>query len=99
MFEWLNTATGWKKQPEEYLLIGERIQTIKQAFNIKHGIEPRDLKVSDRALGLPKLQEGPNKGRSLDIELMMSKYWDYFGWDSKTGKPTRETMKRLNIEA
>ncbi|MBN2299389.1 MAG: aldehyde ferredoxin oxidoreductase family protein [Deltaproteobacteria bacterium] len=99
VFEWLNAVTGWSKDPEEYMLIGERIQTIKQAFNIKHGIEPRDMKISDRALGLPKLQEGPNKGRSVDIDLFMSKYWDYFGWDPQTGKPTHETMNRLNLGA
>lgn len=99
LFEYINAVTGWGKDPEEYLKIGERIQTIKQAFNVKHGIEPKDLKISDRVLGLPSLNDGPNKGRSLDIDLMMSKYWDHFGWDPQTGKPTRETMNRLNIEA
>ena len=39
-FDWLNAATGWKKSPEDYMAVGERIQTLKQAFNIKHGIDP-----------------------------------------------------------
>ena len=33
-FDWLNAVTGWNKKPEEYMVIGERIQTVKQAFTI-----------------------------------------------------------------
>ena len=56
-FEWLNAATGWGKTPEEYMVIGKRIQTLKQVFNFKHGIDPKTLKVSERAAGNPPLEE------------------------------------------
>ena len=26
-------------------------------------------------------------GRSVEVEKLMSDYWDQFGWDPKTGKP------------
>jgi aldehyde:ferredoxin oxidoreductase len=97
LFDWLNAATGWKKTPDQYMEIGERIQTLRQLFNVKHGIEPQNYKMSDRALGRPPLKEGANKGRSIDIEKMMGDYWEYFGWDTKTGKPTDECLKRLGI--
>ena len=98
IFAWLNAATGWQKSPEEYLRIGERIQTLKQAFNVKQNIEPKALRISDRALGLPPLLSGANKGRSVDIENLTREYWAQFGWD-ENGKPTEETMKRLGITA
>ena len=97
IFEWLNAATGWEKSPEEYMEIGERIQTLRQAFNIKHGVDPKSFKPSERALGRPPLDRGVNKGRSVDIEKMMADYWQAFGWDRETGKPTEDTMERLGL--
>jgi len=97
-FDWLNAATGWKLTPEEYMMIGERIQTIKQDFNVKHGIEPKNNFISRRAQGNPPQKEGPNKGRSVDIEKLAADYWEQFGWDRITGKPKEETLKRLGIK-
>jgi aldehyde:ferredoxin oxidoreductase len=97
IFEWLNAATGWRRSPEEYMTIGERIQTLRQLFNLKHGIDPRTYKASDRSLGRPPLSAGANKGRSVKIEKMVQNYWKALGWDTKTGKPGPESLRRLNI--
>ncbi|MCD6487183.1 MAG: aldehyde ferredoxin oxidoreductase family protein [Syntrophobacterales bacterium] len=97
-FGWLNAATGWNKTPEEYMEMGKRIQTLRQAFNVKHGIEPKDFKISDRAAGRPPLSGGANKGRTVDIDKMMEGYWGQFGWDIRTGKPGAKCMERLGIE-
>jgi aldehyde:ferredoxin oxidoreductase len=97
-FDWLNAVTGWSKTPEEYMEIGERIQTLKQAFNVKHGIDPKSNKLSDRAIGRAPLIRGANKGRTVQIEKMMSDYWAQFGWDKATGKPTSQCLSRLGIE-
>jgi aldehyde:ferredoxin oxidoreductase len=96
-FDWLNAVTGWSYTPEDYMEIGERIQTTKQAFNIKHGIDPKKNKISDRALGRAPQTEGANKGRTVAIEKMMSDYWGLYGWDRETGKPTPQCMARLGI--
>ena len=96
-FEWLNAATGWEKTPEEYMEIGKRIQTLKQAFNILHGVDPRALKVSERAIGNPPLEEGPNEGRKIPLDQMMMDYWEEIGWNPETGKPTRITLERLGL--
>jgi len=97
-FDWLNAATGWNKDPEEYMEIGERIQTIKQQFNVKHGIEPKSFRANDRALGIPPLLEGANKDRTVEIDKLSSDYWSEFGWDAETGKPKAETLSKLGIE-
>jgi len=97
LFDWLNAATGWEKSADEIMEIGHRIQTIKQEFNIKHGIEPNDNKLPLRTLGHPPQDKGANKGRSVNLDKLMSEYWQYFGWDTKTGKPTMETKQKLGI--
>ena len=97
-FDWLNAATGWKKSPEDYMAVGERVQTLKQAFNIKHGIDPKANKLSDRALGRPPQARGANKGRTVNIEKMMSDYWGLFDWDAQTGVPREDTLKKHGIE-
>ena len=79
--------------------VGDLIQTLKQAFNIKPGIDPRANRLSDRALAIPTQDEGDNKGRSVLIEQMMEAYWKEFGWDASTGRPTGETLARLGISA
>ena len=98
-FDWINAATGWDLTPNDYMDIGERIQTIKQAFNVKHGIDPRDYKISDRALGIPPLKDGANKGRTVPIDQLRHDYWAHFDWDPQTGKPTAASLKRLGIQS
>ncbi|MBI5844422.1 MAG: aldehyde ferredoxin oxidoreductase family protein [Deltaproteobacteria bacterium] len=98
-FDWLNAATGWNKTPEEYIEIGERIQTIRQAFNVRHKVMPADVKINNRALGRPPQTEGANAGRSVPLETLASNYWAEFGWDDRTGIPTAGTLARLGIEA
>ena len=95
IFDWINAATGWSLTPNQYMDIAADIHTMKQAFNIKHGIDPKKNKISERALGRPVQTEGANKGRAIDIEAMMSSYWEEFGWSGLTGKPSEESMKKL----
>ncbi|MCE5263278.1 MAG: aldehyde ferredoxin oxidoreductase family protein [Deltaproteobacteria bacterium] len=97
-FAWLNAATGWSRTPEECLEIGRRIQTLKQAFNIRQGIDPLSVKVQDRMLGRPSMKEGANRGRTMDFEKMRSDYWLQFGWDARTGRPEEEVIGQLNLK-
>jgi aldehyde:ferredoxin oxidoreductase len=99
LFEWLNAATGWEKSPDEYMETGRRIQTLRQMFNIKQGIDPWQFKMSRRMAGDPPLQAGPLKGRTVPIEDMMRLHWKTFGWDEHTGTPTAETVSGLGLDA
>ena len=98
LFEWLNAATGWLRTPEEYMKIGHRIQTLRQMFNIKQGIDPRRMKISRRAIGLPPQTEGANRGRTVELDEMMRDYWRAIGWDAETGVPLDETIKALGLQ-
>lgn len=98
LFEWTNAATGWSKTPEEYMEIGHRIQTLRQLFNIKQGVSPKDIKVSRRALGMPPQETGPNQDRKIDYPAMRKLYWTQIGWHPESGVPTPETLRALGLE-
>ncbi|MBP9041223.1 MAG: aldehyde ferredoxin oxidoreductase family protein [Anaerolineaceae bacterium] len=97
VFEWANAATGWNLTPAEYLRTGQRIQTLRQMFNIREGIDPRKIKVSKRLTGDPPLEDGPNRGVKFDIDALIKAYWQEIGWDPETGIPTQETLDALEM--
>ena len=97
VFEWLNTATGWQKSPEEYMEIGGRIQTLKQLFNAREGL-PLQHAVSKRALGIPPQTKGANRGRSVPIQKLVKLYWENSEWDPESGLPTGEYLKKIGLD-
>jgi len=97
VFEWINAAAGWNKTPEDYLVIGERIETLRQSFNVREGIKPADFKLSGRAIGVPPLDAGPHKGVTLDVDTMKKHFFDAFAWDLQTGKPSKERLEKLGL--
>ena len=97
-FEGLNAALGWELAPEEYLEIGKRIQTLRQMFNLRQGVNPRSLRISTRLLGFPPQKEGANKGRSIALDDMLRDYYHAIGWDPRTGIPLPETIHALGLE-
>ncbi len=98
IFDWLNAATGWDKTPEDYMAAGKRIQTLKQMFNIRQGLDPGNIVVSDRLLGRPPLKRGANKGRTVHIEKLVRDFREEFGWDTETGHPLPETLEALDMQ-
>lgn len=98
LFEYLNAATGWDRSVEEYLVIGKRIQTLRQAFNIREGLSPGKISLHSRALGTPALKEGPLRRNSVPINDMKKAYWKAYGWDENSGIPTKQTLQELNLD-
>lgn len=89
-----NAVTGWNWSIEEFMTTGERIHTFQRLINIRDGMGgscdrlPRRMfepsQVGIRARKVPPLQP------------MLSEYYRLRGWNH-SGKPTRETLKRLEI--
>ncbi len=96
VFEWMNAVTGWEKTPDDYMHIGARIQAFKQLFNAREEI-PLKHTINRRALGLPPLQEGANRGRTVDLGRLIHDYWQTSGWDPESGIPTQETLEKLGL--
>ena len=96
VFEWLNAATGWQKNPQDYMEIGARIQTLKQLFNAREEI-PLQHHINKRALGIPPQSKGANRGRSVPIDKLVKNYWKISGWDAGSGIPGREYLEKIGL--
>jgi len=99
IFDYLDAATGVKRGAAEYMECGRRVQTLRQLFNIKHGIDPKAAIMHRRMAGEPPLADGPLAGAVVPIEAMVSGYWRRFGWDPQTGVPLPQTLERLGLPA
>ena len=97
LFDYLNAATGWEKSADEYLLIGKRIQTLRQLFNIRENIDPRQNTLNARALGNPPQSQGPLKNKQVAIDEMRRMHWKYYGWDEESGIPLAGTIHDLGL--
>ena len=81
----------------EALETGARIQTLRQLFNFREGINPTAITLPPRLAGLPPKKEGPVAGVTIDIATMSREYWKAMGWNPETGVPTDTTIKRLEL--
>lgn len=97
LVDYLNAASGWDYNGDHYMEIGERIQTLRQLFNIKHGVAPNSFVLPARMEGKPPLKNGPLKGVQLRNQEQVSLYWRTFGWDEQTGIPSEEALQNLRI--
>lgn len=98
LIQWLNAATGWNFSDQDYLVIGERIEQLRHAFNVREGLNPsHDFRLHPRISGHPPLDKGPAKGVSLDLDGMVEAFYKAMGWDLSTGLPDLERLERLNL--
>ncbi|MFQ5762015.1 MAG: aldehyde ferredoxin oxidoreductase family protein [Candidatus Bathyarchaeia archaeon] len=95
----VSAATGWDFTPEEAIAVGERVTALERIFNMSRGMTAEDdINVSPR-IAEPS-PDGPAKGKTIQpyIEGWVRDFYKLMGWDEKTGKPLRSTIKRLGLE-
>ena len=95
---YLNAVTGWDLTADEYFKTGERILSLRKAFNAREGIKPGDHALSGRALGETPLGGGPLKGVTIDMQTLREEFFKVVGWDTAAGGPTPAKLKELGIE-
>lgn len=97
--KFISTATGWDFAMEDVVKTGDRISNIRQAFNAREGIKPKDFKISvGRPIGDPLLREGPTANVTVDAEIMRSEVFKAMDWDLATGKPSKEKLEALGLD-
>ena len=97
MVDYFNAVTGWDLSADAYFKTGERILSLRKAFNAREGIRPGDHALSGRAVGETPLASGPLKGITIDMQRLREEFFTVVGWDKSTGGPTPEKMKELGI--
>jgi len=98
LYEYLNAATGWGLTEDDYMTIGERIETLRHSFNVREGISYRDSQMHNRAKGVPPMDKGPHKGFTIDTEALARDFYHEMGWDFESGKPLKERLEQLGLD-
>jgi aldehyde:ferredoxin oxidoreductase len=97
LLDFMNAVTGWDTDMAEILNTGNRLMTLRQAFNIRESIEAGDVQLPNRMKGIPALTQGPLANVTIDIENLAREYRQAMGWDADTASPTDETLERLGL--
>jgi aldehyde:ferredoxin oxidoreductase len=98
MTEFLRAVTGWDITTDELLKTGERIENMRQAFNIREGINLLKYDIPGRILGKPPHKVGPLAGVTIDAETLVNEYLKEMDWDPETAKPSANKLKELGLE-
>ena len=98
--EMFNTVTSWDLNVNDLMTVGERINNLCRCFNAREGVTRLD---DDLPLRFKKdpLPNGLSKGQCLtqkELENMLDDYYTIRGWNLNTGIPTRQKLKKLNLE-
>jgi aldehyde:ferredoxin oxidoreductase len=96
--EFMSAVTGWDITTDELLTTGERIANIRQAFNIRQGLNPLNFEIPDRVLGKPPHNVGPLAGITVDEDTLVKEYLTEMDWDLKTAKPSKKKLIELGLE-
>ncbi|WP_456487571.1 aldehyde ferredoxin oxidoreductase family protein [Candidatus Alkanophaga liquidiphilum] len=96
IIQMLNFATGMNLSKEDYIRIGERINNLTRAFNVREGLDRRYDTLPKRFTKEPAPM-GPNKGKVVPLDPMLDEYYQLYGWDSQ-GVPKKETLLRLDLD-
>jgi aldehyde:ferredoxin oxidoreductase len=95
--EMLNSVTGLDFDVEGIFKIGERINHVEKAFNIREGLSRKDDTMPKRHLKEP-IPEGPSKGHVLNLDPLLDQYYEARGWDVRTGLVPKTKLKELGLD-
>jgi len=95
----MEAVTGLSFTPEEVKKVGERVNNLAKAFNVREGFTRADDTLPERLMTEP-LKSGASKGQMIskaDLDQMLDEYYTLRGWDVKTGMPSREKLTDLGL--
>ena len=97
--EILNAVTGWNFTVEEFMLTGERINTLCRAFNVREGITRENDFLPPKFIEpeTNRLTEGQFIKKE-EFKSMLDNYYEVCGWDAETGIPKKEKLRELGLD-
>jgi aldehyde:ferredoxin oxidoreductase len=96
----MEAVTGFTYTTEEIVAVGERVNNLARAFNVREGFTRADDILPERLMTEP-LESGMSKGHVIseeDLNLMLDEYYQERGWDGVTGAPTERKLEELGLE-
>lgn len=95
----LDAVSGLKLSAEDVQAVGERINNLARAFNVREGFTRDDDTLPERLMTEP-LKAGASKGQFIskeELKKMLDEYYAERGWDIGTGTPTRAKLMQLGL--
>ena len=95
----MEAVTGLIFTPDEVQKVGERVNNLAKAFNIREGFTRADDTFPERLMTEP-LKDGASKGQLIskdDLKTMLDEYYTDRGWNPETGVPTRAKLTDLGL--
>lgn len=96
----LNGALGRDISMDEFLRVGERIEQMIRAFNVREGkVSRKEDTLPDRVYEEP-IPEGPSAGQRISrekFEEALNIYYELRGWN-KNGIPGKKKLEELGLE-
>ena len=96
--EMIRAVSGWDISVDEMLVVGERIANIRQAFNVREGLNPLKYEVPGRIIGVPPKSAGPTRGVTVDEQTLERDYLAAMDWDPVTTKPSKKKLLALGLD-
>ena len=95
--EFMTAVTGEPFSVADMLAVGERVANMRQAFNVREGINLVVQPISGRAYGRPPLPDGPTAGLKVEVEAMVQEHLEEMEWTADAAIPTRQVLERLGL--
>ncbi|MSP12873.1 MAG: hypothetical protein EXR62_07940 [Chloroflexi bacterium] len=95
--EYMTAVTGQNFTVDDMLKVGERIANIRQAFNVREGINAVTQPDPKRAYGMPALPDGPTGGFTVDLKMLVAEHLGKMGWTQDAAVPLPETLEALGL--
>jgi aldehyde:ferredoxin oxidoreductase len=95
----MDAVTGVSYTPEEVMQVGERVNNLARAFNVREGFTRSHDTLPKRILTEP-LKAGAAKGHFIsqaELEIMLDEYYKARGWELETGVPSRKKLTELGL--
>jgi aldehyde:ferredoxin oxidoreductase len=96
----LNAATGMNMTLDEARTAAERIWNLIRAFAVREGYRREHDCLPPRFMEEP-IPSGPSSGMVITRQMLdnlLDQYYEFRGWDKKTGIPTRDRLIQLGLE-
>jgi aldehyde:ferredoxin oxidoreductase len=90
-------VTGWDIDTNELNTTGERIMNLRQAFNLREGINQMDFNIPGRILGKTREDDSKKWNNVIDYPLMVEEFYKEMDWDLKTSKPSKKKLLELDL--
>jgi aldehyde:ferredoxin oxidoreductase len=95
----MEALTGLSYTSDEIIQVGERVNNLARAFNVREGFTRKDDTLPERLAKEP-IPNGPSKGYTFskdELEMMLDEYYAARGWDPTSGIPTRNKLVELGL--